>query len=88
MQYIDVIDYHVDPILKANFFKAIVRYAPEIDANKLQPDYTRIRPKSQATYEGFTDFSIQNENKYGIAGLINLLAFDSAKLISSLAIAE
>jgi hypothetical protein len=54
----------------------------------LQPDYAGARPKLQATYEGFKDFSIQNENKYGIAGLIYLLATDSPRLISSLAIAE
>ncbi|MBA6287789.1 hypothetical protein [Colwellia sp. MB3u-4] len=54
----------------------------------MQPDYAGVRPKLQAAYEGFRDFSIQNENKYGISGLINLLATDSAGLISSLAIAE
>ena len=57
----------------------------------MQPDYAGGRPKLQAAYEGFRDFrdfSIQNEKKYGIAGLINLLGIDSPGLTSGLAIAE
>ena len=87
-QYIDNIDYQVDPALKAKFFNAIVKYFPGLDAEKLQPDYAGIRPKLQGANDGFKDFAIQNEKTHGIAGLINLFGIDSPGLTSSLAIAE
>lgn len=87
-QYISTLDYHVDPKLKAKFVSAIAKYFPEIDANKLQPDYAGIRPKLQAANEAFKDFDIQNQQQHGMPGLINLFGIDSPGLTSSLAIAE
>ena len=87
-QYIDRIDYQVDPALKTKFVKAIIKYFPTLDANKLQPDYAGIRPKLQAANAGFKDFNIQNQQQHGITGLINLFGIDSPGLTASLAIAE
>jgi len=87
-QYINHIDYRVDPTLKTKFVQAIVKYFPKLDVNKLQPDYAGIRPKLQGANEGFKDFIIENEHAHGIAGLINLFGIDSPGLTSSLAIAQ
>jgi len=87
-QYIDKLDYRVDPELKTKFVQAITKYFPSIDVNKLQPDYAGIRPKLQAANESFKDFMIQDKKIHGLAGLINLFGIDSPGLTSSLAIAE
>ena len=87
-QYIDQIDYQVDPALKASFVTAITKYFPSVDESKLQPDYAGIRPKLQAENGAFEDFTIQSEAVHGLTGLVNLFGIDSPGLTSSLAIAK
>ncbi len=87
-QYIENIDYQVSDNLKAKFIKAITKYFPTIDHDKLIPDYAGIRPKLQGPNEGFKDFCIQDEKQHNVKGLINLFGIDSPGLTSSLAIAE
>ena len=87
-EYIDDIDYEINPSLKAKFVNAITKYFPELDTTRLKPDYAGIRPKLQAVNEDFKDFDIQGKKKHGVAGLINLFGIDSPGLTSSLAIAE
>jgi len=87
-QYIDGIDYSVDPQLKEKFAMAIKRYFPSLDKDRLQPAYSGIRPKLQAENEGFKDFVIQGKEIHGFDGLVNLYGIDSPGLTSSLAIGE
>lgn len=87
-QYIEDIDYQVAETLKRKFVTAISKYFPDIDSNKLIPDYAGIRPKLQGHNEGFKDFCIQTVKQHNVAGLINLFGIDSPGLTSSLAIAE
>jgi L-2-hydroxyglutarate oxidase LhgO len=87
-QYIDEIDYQVSTDLKAKFISAIERYYPMIEAKRLQPAYSGIRPKLEGPTDSFKDFVIQSEEVHNIKGLINLFGIDSPGLTSSLAIAE
>jgi L-2-hydroxyglutarate oxidase LhgO len=87
-EYIETIDYQVPETLKAKFVEAITKYFPEVDHNKLIPDYAGIRPKLQGPNDDFKDFCIQTAKQHKVAGLINLFGIDSPGLTSSLAIAE
>lgn len=87
-QYIDTIDYQVCEKLKVKFVEAIQRYYPTIDAERLQPAYSGIRPKLEGPNDSFKDFVIQGNDEHKIKGLVNLFGIDSPGLTSSLAIAE
>lgn len=87
-EYITSVDYQVSPNLKAKFVEAITKYFPDLDSEKLIPDYAGIRPKLQGPNDDFKDFCIQSEKQHHVQGLINLFGIDSPGLTSSLAIAE
>ena len=80
------INYLFDESLKEKFIKAIHNYWPEMDPEKLNPDYTGVRPKIQNPKEKMQDFSILEVNSHGVDGLINLQGMESPGLTSSLAI--
>ncbi|MBV1920379.1 MAG: NAD(P)/FAD-dependent oxidoreductase [Pseudomonadales bacterium] len=91
-QYIDVLgyalDYAVSQDLRDTFVQAIKRYFPNIDAKKLQPAYSGIRPKLQAPGAVAEDFCVQGQDVHGVQGLVNLYGIESPGLTSSLAIAQ
>ena len=45
VEWVDKIDYHVDPNRAATFEETIRRYWPGLPQGALQPDYAGIRPK-------------------------------------------
>jgi L-2-hydroxyglutarate oxidase LhgO len=87
VRWIDGIDYTFDDSLRAEFVDAIRAYYPNLDATRLQPGYTGIRPKIAGQGEA-TDFLIRGPSDHGVAGRIDLLGIESPGLTSSLAIAE
>ena len=84
----DDIDYSFDDSLKDNFMISIKKYWPDIDSEKLQPDYVGIRPKLQNMDEKMKDFSICDSKVHGVEGLINIQGLESPGVTSSLAIGE
>ena len=67
--------------------QAIKEYLPDVQEDRLMPDYAGIRPKvGQAGGENFKDFVIRHEE--GFPGFVNLLGIESPGLTASLAIAE
>ncbi len=88
VEWIDAIDYAVDPQRAAKFYPAIRRYWPELPDGVLQPSYSGIRPKIVPPAIASQDFVVQGPRDHGIAGLINLFGIESPGLTSSLAIAE
>lgn len=86
--WIDNIDYSFDEDRKSQFVSAIRRYFPAIDANKLVPAYTGIRPKVVGPGEPAGDFVIHAEADHGVSNLINLYGIESPGLTASLAIAD
>lgn len=88
VEWIDQIEYTVSENAKAKFAKAIQRYWPECDENKLQPGYAGVRPKIGVMENFLDDFLIQTETDHQIAGLINLFGIESPGLTASLALAD
>ena len=88
VEWIDSIDYKVDPGRAAGFYAAIRQYWPGLPDGALQPGYSGIRPKVGAPNEPARDFLIHGPREHGVAGLINLYGIESPGLTSALAIAD
>jgi L-2-hydroxyglutarate oxidase LhgO len=88
VRYLDELDYVVDEALREPFATAIGRYFPGLDASRLNPGYSGIRPKLSGPGEAAADFVIQTPAQHGQPGLVNLFGIESPGLTASLAIAE
>ncbi|MDO5369644.1 NAD(P)/FAD-dependent oxidoreductase [Paracoccus sp. (in: a-proteobacteria)] len=88
VEWIDGIDYRVNPDRQAHFEAEIRRYWPGLPAGALAPTYCGIRPKISGPGEPAADFHIDGPETHGIPGLVNLFGIESPGLTSSLAIAE
>jgi len=88
VEWVDRLDYAVDPARAGSFYRLIRRYWPGLPDDSLHPGYAGIRPKLSS--EGITsaDFLIQGAQAHGVPGLINLYGIESPGLTSSLAIGE
>ena len=88
VEWVDVIDYRVDPSRAPLFAEAIRRYWPGLPEGALQPEYCGIRPKLARASPHDTDFLVQTKRDHGVAGLVNLYGIESPGLTSSLAIGD
>lgn len=88
VEWIDSIDYTVDPTRAEKFYPAIRRYWPGLPDGALTPGYAGIRPKIVPPAVAVQDFVIQDGRVHGVAGLINLFGIESPGLTSCLAIAD
>lgn len=86
VEWVDHIDYAVDPERGRRFYAAIRRYWPDLPDGALVPAYSGIRPKTAAA--GQCDFVIQGPEDTGHRGYIALYGIESPGLTASLAIAE
>ena len=86
VEWIDTIDYRVDPARAVPFYDAVRKYWPGLADGALQPDYAGIRPKIGLAGGGDADFMIQGPTQHGFRGLINLFGIESPGLTASLAI--
>lgn len=87
-EWIESIDYTVDPRRADVFYDAIRRYWPGLPAGALEPGYAGIRPKLSPGGTVAEDFEIQGPAEHGIPGLVNLLGIESPGLTASPAIAD
>lgn len=88
VEWIEELDYSVDPERSLVFYEAIRKYWPALPENSLAPAYAGIRPKVEQPGGSRTDFVIQGAREHGVAGLVNLFGIESPGLTSSLAIAQ
>jgi L-2-hydroxyglutarate oxidase LhgO len=88
VEWIDRVDYSVDPRRAGLFYKAIRRYWPDLRDGQLQPGYAGIRPKVVPPEVAAQDFVIQSEAVHGVAGLVNLYGIESPGLTAALALAD
>jgi L-2-hydroxyglutarate oxidase LhgO len=88
VEWVDRLDYGVDPGRAASFYDAIRRYWPGLPDGALQPAYSGIRPKLTPAGVTSLDWMIQGPAAHGVPGLVNLFGIESPGLTSSLAIAE
>jgi L-2-hydroxyglutarate oxidase LhgO len=87
-EWVDTIDYAVDPRRVAIFAEVIRHYWPGVDAARLHPAYAGIRPKISGAGEPNRDFCISGPQDHGMAGLVNLFGMESPGLTASLALGE
>jgi L-2-hydroxyglutarate oxidase LhgO len=88
VEWVDRIDYDVDPKRAERFYAAIRRYWPGLPDGALAPGYAGIRPKTAGPKDPAPDFEIQGPKKHGIAGLVQLFGIESPGLTASLALAR
>lgn len=88
VEWVDTVDYAVDPARAERFYPAIRRYWPTLPDGALMPSYSGIRPKIVPPAVARQDFLIQGPREHGVTGLINLFGIESPGLTSSLAIAD
>ena len=88
VEWIDEVDYRVDPARAERFYASIRMYWPGLPDGALEPGYAGIRPKLQAPGGGAVDFVIQGPQEHGVRGLVNLFGIESPGLTSSMAIAD
>ena len=88
VEWVDTIDYAVDPARAERFYPAIRRYWPTLPDGALMPSYSGIRPKIVPPAVAVQDFLIQGPEDHGVDALINLFGIESPGLTSSLAIAD
>ena len=87
-EWVDRIDYSVDPAGAEAFYAEVRRYWPALPDGALQPGYAGLRPKISGPGEPAADFRIDGPARHGVAGLVNLFGIESPGLTSCLAIAE
>jgi L-2-hydroxyglutarate oxidase LhgO len=88
VEWIDTIDYSVNPHRVNQFYRAVRRYWPDLQDGRLQPGYSGIRSKTMPSGSGGQDFIIQDWRSHGVIGLINLFGIESPGLTAALAIAD
>jgi L-2-hydroxyglutarate oxidase LhgO len=88
IEWIEDIDYSFAPDKLERFLGFIRSYYPELDASRLHPDYTGVRPKLYREGEPVPDFAIHGPETHGVAGLVALYGIESPGLTASLAIGE
>jgi len=88
VEWIDSIDYEVDPRRAESFYAAVRTYWPGLKDGALQPGYAGIRPKIVPKGAPGQDFVVQGPQTHGIPGLIHLFGIESPGLTASLALAE
>ena len=88
VEWIDGIDYAVDPRRGDAFYAAVRRYWPGLRDGALQPGYAGIRPKISGPTEPAADFVVQGPETHGVPGLVNLYGIESPGLTASLPLAD
>ncbi|WP_148863465.1 NAD(P)/FAD-dependent oxidoreductase [Marinobacter fonticola] len=86
VEWIDRVDYSVDPARRDAFAESIRRWWPALEPNRLQPAYAGVRPKLGNAQAGFQDFLIQTETAHGLPGVVQLLGIESPGLTASLSL--
>jgi L-2-hydroxyglutarate oxidase LhgO len=88
VEWVDQVDYHVDPLRCSSFYHSIRRYWPNLADGSLVPAYSGIRPKTTSQNQAPGDFVIQGPAQTGHPGYICLYGIESPGLTASLAIGE
>jgi L-2-hydroxyglutarate oxidase LhgO len=88
VEWVDELNYAVDPGRADDFYAAIRRYWPALPDGVLVPAYAGIRPKTKGQGEDAGDFVIQGPGETGHPAYVALYGIESPGLTASLAIGE
>ena len=87
VEWVERVDYGVDPRRAERFYAAIRRYWPGLPDGALAPGYAGIRPKTAGPGAPAPDFAVQGPRTHRVPGLVNLFGIESPGLTASLALA-
>lgn len=87
-EWVDTLDYAVDPSRLDAFYCAVRRYWPALPDGALTPDYAGVRVKLQAPGTPMADFAILGPGTHALPGLVLLYGIESPGLTSALALAD
>lgn len=87
VEWVEAIDYEVDPRRGESFYAAIRRWWPGLRDGQLAPGYAGIRPKTVPPGAPAQDFVVQGPRQHGVPGLVHLFGIESPGLTASLALA-
>ena len=88
VEWIDGINYDVDPRRADVFSDAVRKYYPALRDGSLAPGYAGIRPKITPKGAQAADFVVQGPAEHGVEGLVHLFGIESPGITSSLALAD
>ncbi len=88
VQWVNDVEYSVDPSRAAAFEAAVRRFWPDMPAGRLAPDYAGIRPKLSGPGAPAADFVVSGPSTHGVEGIVNLFGIESPGLTASLALAD
>jgi L-2-hydroxyglutarate oxidase LhgO len=88
VEWVDAIDYRVDPTRLHDFTIAARALWPSIDASRLRPGFAGVRPKLSSPGAPNADFMVQGPEVHGLEGLVNLFGIESPGLTASLPLAD
>jgi L-2-hydroxyglutarate oxidase LhgO len=86
--WLDEVDFSFDESRKDEFLQAIRLYYPEMDASRLQPAYTGIRPKLSGPGQPAADFCIRGPAQHSGQPYVALYGIESPGLTASMAIGQ
>jgi len=87
VEWIDTIDYFVDPALAVTFAEAVAHWWPGIEGDRLRPAYAGIRPKLVGPGSPAADFRMTRTRREQSV-IVDTLGIESPGLTSCLAIGE
>ena len=87
-EWIDGIDYDVDPKRADRFYAEVRKYWPDLPDGALAPGYAGIRPKLAPQGGVADDFVIDGPAAHGVPGLVELFGIESPGLTASWPIAD
>jgi L-2-hydroxyglutarate oxidase LhgO len=88
VEWVDTVDYAVDPAKADGFWCAATRYLPGLPRAALVPAYAGIRAKIVGPGEPAGDFVVQGHETHGVPGLVQLFGIESPGLTACLALAD
>lgn len=81
-------DLSVDPHRAPGFYAAVRRYWPALPEGALEPAYAGLRARIYGPGEPAADFRIDDAERHGVEGVVNLFGIESPGLTASLALAS
>ena len=88
VEWVDAIDYAVDPARAERFYPAIRRYWPDTAGRRVDAELFGHPAEDRAAGGRRAGFPDPGPRDHGVAGLINLFGIELPGLTSSLAIAD
>lgn len=80
--------YAVDPGRGGQFIASIRRFFPDVEASRLAPNFSGIRPQIRGAAGIPSDWRVLSPSEHGLPGTFHLLGFDTPGMTACLAIAD